>query len=317
MISRKDNLFINPQGIGDLAIPLKYFIYNFITSKKFKNDFIIQYESQKHIIQNFNKSKSEFFFSNIFYKFSIKNLKKILYIKKSLYENIFIDPNINIIKAILIALILNSKKIIYRKFPFYKIFFDQSPKYSKSERKKYYKLLNKLILKNNTELNIIKKKSKNIIYGIAPGTGVLEKHKRWPWQYFVDLINNTKFAPDEVYLFGVEKELLKIISKKLKFKCKIINYKNINKSLDKLLSIQFLITNDNGIANFATIYGVKCFIISGPSIPYALKKFDNVSIISKRLKCSPCYETNRYGCGNPSCLIKLKASDVSKQIKII
>lgn len=317
MISRKDNLFINPQGIGDLAIPLKYFIYNFITSKKFKNDFIIQYESQKHIIQNFNKSKSEFFFSNIFYKFSIKNLKKILYIKKSLYENIFIDPNINIIKAILIALILNSKKIIYREFPFYKIFFDQSPKYSKSERKEYYKLLNKLILKNNTELNIIKKKSKNIIYGIAPGTGVLEKHKRWPWQYFVDLINNTKFPPDEVYLFGVERELLKIISKKLKFKCKIINYKNINKSLDKLLSIQFLITNDNGIANFATIYGVKCFIISGPNIPYALKKFDNVSIISKRLKCSPCYEINRYGCGNPSCLIKFKALDVSKQIKII
>ena len=62
------------------------------------------------------------------------------------------------------------------------------------------------------------------------------------------------------------------------------------------------------------------FIESGKrTIDYSAEDFyfDNVSIISKRLKCSPCYETNRYGCGNPSCLIKLKALNVSKQIKII
>ena len=34
MFIKKDNLFINPQGIGDLAIPLKYFISNFIKKTK-------------------------------------------------------------------------------------------------------------------------------------------------------------------------------------------------------------------------------------------------------------------------------------------
>ena len=36
MFIKKDNLFINPQGIGDLAIPLKYFIINFIKKHSIK-----------------------------------------------------------------------------------------------------------------------------------------------------------------------------------------------------------------------------------------------------------------------------------------
>ena len=102
--------------------------------------------------------------------------------------------------------------------------------------------------------------------GVAPGTGMLEKHKRWPWQNFVKLINNTKHKPDEVYLFGVEKNILNLMSKQIRFKCKIVNYKNINKSFDKLLMLKLLITNDNGIANFASLWN-KCYIISGPNIP--------------------------------------------------
>ena len=34
MKSKKNNLLIHPQGIGDLAIPLKYFIFNIINKKK-------------------------------------------------------------------------------------------------------------------------------------------------------------------------------------------------------------------------------------------------------------------------------------------
>ena len=64
MFIKKDNLFINPQGIGDLAIPLKYFIINFIKKTQYKNDFIIQYEAQKKIIEKYNKSKVNFFFCN-------------------------------------------------------------------------------------------------------------------------------------------------------------------------------------------------------------------------------------------------------------
>ena len=138
MILKKDNLFIHPQGIGDLAIPLKFFIFNFIIKKNYKNDFIIQYKAQKKIIENYNKSKSQFFYSKIFYKLNLENFKKIKDLRKTQYKNIFIDPNINIFKAILVTLILNSKNKIYKKFPFYKIFFSESPDYLKKKRKKYY-----------------------------------------------------------------------------------------------------------------------------------------------------------------------------------
>ena len=57
------------------------------------------------------------------------------------------------------------------------------------------------------------------------------------------------------------KKLLNQISSKINIKYKIISYKNINLSLEKLLDVKMLITNDNGIANFAANFGIKCNII--------------------------------------------------------
>ena len=243
-------------------------------------------------------------------------IKEILTINRTHYENIFIDPNVSILKAILISIILDANNKIYKKFLFYKLFFNESPDYSKNKRIEYYKYINKKYLKNNLYLKFKKIKNNKTIFGIAPGTGSLEKHKRWPWIEYVKLINNLKIKPDEIYIFGNEKNIADLIANKIKFKSKIIRYKNINKSLKKLLSIKMLITNDNGIANFAAIYGVKCYIISGPNIPGPIKNLSNVNIIKQKMSCLPCYELMRYGCGNPVCLTTFEASKVRKKINL-
>ena len=314
MFIKKDNLFINPQGIGDLAIPLKYFIINFIKKSQYKNDFIIQYQAQKKIIEKYNKSKANFFFSSIFYKLNFLNLKKIFLLKRIKYNYLYIDPNISISKAIFLSLVLNAKTKIYKKFLLHKIFFTESPEYIHKERKKYYQRINKKFFKNEKYLIFKKKKNKKKILGIAPGTGNLELHRRWDHDNFSKLINSQYKKFDIVYIFGNEKKLLNQISSKINFKYKIISYKNINLSLDKLLEVKMLITNDNGIANFAANFGIKCNIICGPSIPYPIQNYQNVNIISKKLDCSPCYRKNRYGCGKPICLSLLTPSYVEKKL---
>ena len=118
MFTKKDNLFVNPQGIGDLAIPLKYFLINFLKNSNYKNYFIIQYKSQKMIIEKYCISEVIIFFSEIFYNLNFKNIFKIISLSKKKFENVFIDPNINIFKAIFLSLIVKSNKKIYKKFFF-------------------------------------------------------------------------------------------------------------------------------------------------------------------------------------------------------
>ena len=65
MSKKINNLFVNPQGIGDLAIPLKYFLINFLKNSNYKNYFIIQYKSQKIIIEKYCITEVIIFFKNI------------------------------------------------------------------------------------------------------------------------------------------------------------------------------------------------------------------------------------------------------------
>ena len=116
MSKKINNLFVNPQGIGDLAIPLKYFLINFLKNSNYKNYFIIQYKSQKIIIEKYCITEVIIFFSKIFYNLNFKNISKIISLSKKKFENVFIDPNINIIKKIILSLIVKSNKKIYKNF---------------------------------------------------------------------------------------------------------------------------------------------------------------------------------------------------------
>ena len=311
---KNNNLFINPQGLGDIAIPLKYFFINFLKQKKFFNYFIIQYSNQKDILKYYNKTNINFLFSSKFYNFNYSNILEILNFRSTKFDNIFFDPNIKIYKAILLSLLFRSKKKFYKQFLFYQIFFSKSPKFMPSKKIEYYVELNKYFFDKTQPLNFSRIKKKTNIIGIAPGSGNLESHRRWNYVNYIKLINNLKINIDQIYLFGTEKKILENISKNIKYKCKIISYRNINKSLKFLSNINFLITNDNGIANFAAIYNIKSYILCGPSIPHSIKSLDNINIITKKMSCSPCYPKLRLGCGNPKCLSELNYLAVLKKI---
>jgi ADP-heptose:LPS heptosyltransferase len=312
---KKKNLIISPQGIGDLAIPLKYFYINFLKNINYENYFIIQYKEQIDILKKHNKTKIEFFFSNIFYKLSFSNLYKIYSLSRIFYDKIYIDPNIKIFKAIFLSLIFKSKYKFYRKFFLSNLFFNFNINYTSKIRKRYYEKLSKLEFKKKTDNSYFKILNPNSdIIGIAPETGKLELHRRWEMLKFIKLVNNLKIKINKIYIFGIEKKNLEYFQSQIIYNSKIISFKNINNSLRHLKKIKLLISNDNGIANFAANFGIKCKIICGPSIPHPIKNYKNVDIITKNLKCSPCYHKNRFGCGSPICLTKLDYESVIKKI---
>ena len=148
---------------------------------------------------------------------------------------------------------------------------------------------------------ILKKKNLNIL-GIAPGSGYLEKHKRWSKEYFVSLtkmlMNKYKF--NKIYIIGSTDEIsiMNYIKSNLQsFNTKIISG-NIIKSIESIRKAKMVISNDNGISHISRFLNIETYIIAGPTHPNYYLHPKITKILRNKIACSPCYQFNRYGCGN-------------------
>ena len=102
------------------------------------------------------------------------------------------------------------------------IFFDDSPSYDPIRRKEYYDKLNKKYNSINYDLTNKKNNKLKKYNWNSAWDRYFEKHKRWPWKKFVEFINKLEKPPEEIYLFGNENDILKLISKNLKLKCGLL-----------------------------------------------------------------------------------------------
>lgn len=165
------------------------------------------------------------------------------------------------------------------------------------------------------------------IIAIAPGSGDLEKHKRWSISNFKEIVeynyflrNNFIFliigSSEEISLFDEliynNKNSKNIIS--LVGKCSLIE------TLYILAKCNLCICNCNGISHLSNLINIPTLALYGPTDP-SLTGISGLNsyILKSNLNCSPCYEKNFLtGCGNAVCMEHISVSSViSKIFKIL
>lgn len=145
--------------------------------------------------------------------------------------------------------------------------------------------------------------------------------KRWPKEYFLELLNSLK---KPVLLLGGKSELedANWISERLD-----VQHLNTVAQYDLLLSsallekARFVITHDTGLMHIATALGQTIFSIWGSTVPeigfspYKAKK--SIVIENKDLACRPCSKLGHSKCpkGHFKCMLDLKPAQVLATIQ--
>jgi len=302
-------LFIFPQGIGDFLHALDKLILSLIFQNNNCHTFILQYYQQKEILNYLYPNKKKIFLTSNIKKniFLIFNLFFHLLLNR--FDFIVIDPNINK-KKIFIFKFFFRKKIILINKKFNEHFtkidaYESIHKYISGENINKFSLLDALPKKN------FNKQSSNI--GISVGSGSLEKHKRWPINYFSDLINLilSNYPSIKINLYGSTNEeylnnhLIQSLDKKYAERIELIKDPNIYNIFSLFSNLKLFISNDNGLSHFSTLLNIKTYVIYGPTLTYSNGYNKNRLPLKLNYKCSPCYDNYRFGCGDPKCMKNL------------
>ena len=161
--------------------------------------------------------------------------------------------------------------------------------------------------------------SNSIKIVISPGSGEIEKHKRWPVTHFSLLLN--KIISDNknalFFLVGtkIERPLCQEIIAKVNNKQNLINLAGGLSIKDLLLLLSkadLTLSNCNGVSHLACcanspligLYGPTNYRITGP----ISKSFIP---LTAGLDCAPCYRKGyETGCQDPICMESIKVEDV-------
>ena len=163
------------------------------------------------------------------------------------------------------------------------------------------------------------------IIGIHPGSNSNQKWKRWPAQYFGELINIIISEWESyVLVFGDHKEddLIKDILSHVNESSKVngITDKSLMESAALISLCKVFIGNDSGLLHIAAATNVITFCIAGPTninktSPYGSNSYK----VHLNLECQFCYNFNtlRFKCSQISqykCLKELYPKEVYKEI---
>lgn len=171
-----------------------------------------------------------------------------------------------------------------------------------------------LSVPNLSKLNLPEKKldiKKNeVIIGFHPGSGEIEKHKRWPIKYYIDLfeIIRKDYPNIKLFLFGGPKE--DILTKKIVKG--IIKFNNIYDFAGKLTiketaammkECSIIIGGDSGLMHLAAALNIRIVSIFGPTNPKITRPIGyKVTILKGNISCMPCYPKLLTGCKNNKCM---------------
>lgn len=158
---------------------------------------------------------------------------------------------------------------------------------------------------------------------IAPGSGIIEEHKRWPKFKFGLLARKIAKKNLKVIILGGpgEEDLghyIQDISRN-KNVINLVGKTSLQDTLDILSHAKALIANCNGISHLGSlIYGLEIIGIYGPTDPLLTGPYTkNLKIISRKLSCSPCYAKNFItGCGKPVCIREIDVNEVMKALSL-
>lgn len=165
--------------------------------------------------------------------------------------------------------------------------------------------------------------SQNEWVAFAPGSGVVEKHKRWPAGHFSKLggmlLEDNRNL--KILLLGSEDErdlLLRIqdgISDASE-RIFLVMPENILHSLVYLSKVKCLVSCCSGTIHMAAAVATPTVGLFGPTNPgYTGPYSKKIRIVHAGMSCSPCYRNGFiHGCGNPTCITSLTAIKVFEEI---
>jgi len=147
------------------------------------------------------------------------------------------------------------------------------------------------------------------VIALAPSSGELESHKRWPLGNYRKLTERLVEKGHMVILLGGpgEEELGDYISRGLS-PDKVKNYigkLSIQQSLDCMHECDVLVANCNGLSHMGSLIpDLKIVGLFGPTNPSITGPYSkDLTPIRLGLDCSPCYRRGYIqGCGDPVCM---------------
>jgi heptosyltransferase II len=178
---------------------------------------------------------------------------------------------------------------------------------------------------NSIIFNDVKRIDLNVkVIILAPGSGSLESHKRWPIEYYNELskrlIRKGYFvkvvgSPAEKYLLDkFDEDIINNSSFE-----SLIGKTNIKTLLGVLNRAKLLVSNCNGISHLASLTNIKILGLYGPtSYKFTGPSTDNLKVIKADIVCSPCYRRGYIkGCKEPVCMKSIgvdKVFNLAKEI---
>ena len=163
----------------------------------------------------------------------------------------------------------------------------------------------------------LKKDLRWIILG--PGSGEIEKHKRWPPAFYSKLgellINHSQELGVAIMGGESERELLLSISRGISSdprRCVVLASSDLARSVAVLREAACLVAADSGIGHIAALAGVPIVGLFGPGNPgFTVPFSDKLRVVRLNLECAPCYRIGFItGCGNPICMSMLEPDTV-------
>ncbi|OPY82481.1 MAG: ADP-heptose--LPS heptosyltransferase 2 [Smithella sp. PtaU1.Bin162] len=159
---------------------------------------------------------------------------------------------------------------------------------------------------------------------INPNASELLIQRRWPPQYYVDLIKKILDACASAVILITgdprEREEAEEIKNQIPSE-RLINFagKVTFAELPLLYSIsEFMVTNDSGPGHFSAVTGMQSFVIFGPETPALYGSLGKSTPIYAGLACSPCVSAANHrktACKDNVCLQIIRPEHVFEIIK--
>ena len=159
---------------------------------------------------------------------------------------------------------------------------------------------------------------------INPNASELLIQRRWPPQYYVELIKKILEACGNAIILITGDPQERQEAEQLKDQVqsdRLINFtgKVTFAQLPLLYSIsEFMITNDSGPGHFAAVTGMHSFVIFGPETPALYGSLGQTTAIYAGLACSPCvsaFNHRKTACKDNVCLQVIKPEHIFATIK--
>jgi ADP-heptose:LPS heptosyltransferase len=157
---------------------------------------------------------------------------------------------------------------------------------------------------------------------IAPGTSNIGKYKRWPADYYselIDKIRNQISAEIHIVCSLGEKEIgEKIFESAGKETCSLVICESFQDAKEKILKAQAFIGGDSAYTHIATVGDIPSFMILGPTPPSENVPWPHVinGYAYSNISCSPCNLWDQKCSNDVQCMKTLTSDLIYKELQV-